>query len=49
MKPFNPVLFFVNLMAYAVLMGVAPWAVFAIMNATDNRPPVLLPNARFFD
>jgi len=48
MKPFDPFLFFVNLMAYAVLMAIAPWAVFTIMNATDNRPPVMLPNATLF-
>lgn len=42
---FSPLMFFANMMAYAVAMGVAPQLVFAVMCATDNRPPLLLPSA----
>jgi len=41
---FSPFMFFVNMMAYALMMGLAPQLAFAVMNASDNRPPMLVPS-----
>jgi hypothetical protein len=43
MNLFESTMFFTNLLAYGVLAGIMPSLFFAVMLATNNRPPVLVP------